>query len=55
MARKSRKNTGAAVEVPVQTSNNFVTAIYARLSIENSGKDDAAREKIVNHFKGMIY
>lgn len=40
MARKSRKNTGAVIEVPVQISNYFPTAIYVRLSIENSGKDD---------------
>lgn len=40
MARKSRKNTGAVIEAPVQTSNYFSTAIYVRLSIENSGKDD---------------
>lgn len=40
MARKSRKNTGAIVEAPVQESCYFATAIYVRLSIENSGKDD---------------
>lgn len=40
MARKSRKNTGAVIETSVQTSNYFSTAIYVRLSIENSGKDD---------------
>lgn len=40
MARKSRKNTGAVIETPVQTGNYFSTAIYVRLSIENSGKDD---------------
>lgn len=40
MARKSRKNTGAVIEAPVQISNYFLTAIYVRLSIENSGKDD---------------
>lgn len=40
MARKSRKNTGAVIEAPVQISNYFSTAIYVRLSIENSGKDD---------------
>lgn len=40
MARKSRKNTGDVIEIPVQTSNCFSTAIYVRLSIENSGKDD---------------
>lgn len=40
MARKSRKNTVAVIEAPVQISNYFSTAIYVRLSIENSGKDD---------------
>lgn len=40
MARKSRKTTGAVIEAPVQESNYFSTAIYVRLSIENSGKDD---------------
>ena len=40
MARKSRKNTGAVIEAPLQISNYFSTAIYVRLSIENSGKDD---------------
>jgi site-specific DNA recombinase len=40
MARKSRKTTGAVIETPVQENNYFSTAIYVRLSIENSGKDD---------------
>lgn len=40
MARKSRKTTGAVIEAPAQESNYFSTAIYVRLSIENSGKDD---------------
>lgn len=40
MARKSRKNTGAVIEAPAQASSYFSTAIYVRLSIENSGKDD---------------
>lgn len=40
MARKSRKTTGAVIEAPIQESNYFSTAIYVRLSIENSGKDD---------------
>lgn len=40
MARKSRKTTGAVIEAPVQENNYFSTAIYVRLSIENSGKDD---------------
>ncbi len=40
MARKSRKNTGTLTETSVQESSFYSTAIYARLSIENSGKDD---------------
>ena len=40
MARKSRKNIGAVIETPVQEGNYFSTAIYVRLSIENSGKND---------------
>lgn len=40
MARKSRKDTGAVIEAPAQGSSYFSTAIYVRLSIENSGKDD---------------
>lgn len=40
MARKSRKSTGPVIETPVQESNYSPTAIYVRLSIENSGKDD---------------
>ena len=40
MARKSRKKSGAIVETPVQESNYFATAVYVRLSIENSGKND---------------
>lgn len=40
MARKSRKTTGAVIEASVQESSCFSTAIYVRLSIENSGKDD---------------
>ena len=42
MARKSRKNTADALpahqKLPV--SQQYATAIYARLSVENSGKDD---------------
>ena len=42
MARKSRKNTAQSVKTPVDTAvRTFSTAIYVRLSIENSGKDDA--------------
>ena len=39
MGRKSRRNDAAPIIVdkPVEV---FPTAIYARLSIENSGKDD---------------
>lgn len=41
MARKSRKNQVAQVKVPDAPSvRTFSTAIYVRLSIENSGKDD---------------
>ena len=35
MARKSRKNT-ESVTAPVQESTFYATAIYVRLSIENS-------------------
>lgn len=40
MARKSRKTSGTVIEAPVVISNYYSTAIYVRLSIENSGKDD---------------
>lgn len=40
MARKSRKNIETAVAVPAAESNYYKTAVYVRLSIENSGKDD---------------
>ena len=41
MARKSRKNTAQTVKVPETTAvRTFSTAIYVRLSIVNSGKDD---------------
>src|SRR5574344_2038876 len=39
MARKSRKIQSEPQEI-VQPSQIFPTAIYARLSVENSGKDD---------------
>lgn len=39
MARKSRKKQAEPQEI-VQSSQIFPTAIYARLSVENSGKDD---------------
>lgn len=42
MARKSRKNQTAQVKIPdTAEARPFSTAIYVRLSIENSGKDDA--------------
>ena len=41
MARKSRKNTAQIVKASETTAvRTFSTAIYVRLSIENSGKDD---------------
>lgn len=41
MARKSRKNAALQVKMPEAPSiRSFSTAIYVRLSIENSGKDD---------------
>ena len=41
MARKSRKNTAQTARVSETTAvRTFSTAIYVRLSIENSGKDD---------------
>lgn len=40
MARKSRKNLETTAAVPVIESNYYKTAVYVRLSIENSGKDD---------------
>lgn len=41
MARKSRRNAGAAAPVTKNdTAEFYSTAIYARLSVENSGKDD---------------
>ena len=41
MARKSRKKTGSAVCVSTSPAvKPFSTAIYARLSVENSGKND---------------
>ena len=48
MARKSRKQV--AVEEPViesVASEVFPTAIYARLSVENSGKSEWKRENFV--------
>ena len=42
MARKSRKNAAQSVTAAADTGVRiFSTAIYVRLSIENSGKDDA--------------
>lgn len=40
MARKSRKNVEVIVETPIQENIYLDTAIYVRLSIENSGKND---------------
>ena len=40
MARKSRKNAQAVAEVSTAEMTVFNTAIYVRLSVENSGKDD---------------
>ena len=40
MARKSRKNIETAAAAPAVESNYYRTAVYVRLSIENSGKDD---------------
>lgn len=40
MARKSRKNLNTEKEIVVKESNLFPTAIYVRLSVENSGKAD---------------
>lgn len=41
MARKSRKNIGIAIETKPEAEGLCPTGIYVRLSIENSGKDDA--------------
>ena len=40
MARKSRKNAQAVAEVSTAEMTVFNTAVYVRLSVENSGKDD---------------
>lgn len=41
MARKSRRDVSTVAAVaPIECGNTYSTAIYARLSIENSGKDD---------------
>ena len=40
MGRKSRRKDAVENTVAVQTTEIFPTAIYARLSVENSGKDD---------------
>ncbi len=40
MARTSRKNITEKPVQAVSPSQVFPTAIYARLSVENSGKDD---------------
>ena len=40
MGRKSRRNNDTMPVIAVQNTDIFPTAIYARLSVENSGKDD---------------
>ena len=40
MARKSRKNAGMTAQAPATGIYRYRTAIYVRLSVENSGKDD---------------
>lgn len=40
MARKSRKNVNEVLPITSEDNNTFPTAIYVRLSIENSGKKD---------------
>ena len=40
MARKSRKGLADTIEVTKKPENVYQTAVYVRLSIENSGKDD---------------
>ena len=40
MARKSRKNIETTAAAPVIENSYYKTAVYVRLSIENSGKDD---------------
>ena len=40
MARKSRKGLADTIEVTKKPENVYRTAVYVRLSIENSGKDD---------------
>lgn len=40
MARKSKKNAAVNAECRAEQSSACMTAVYVRLSIENSGKDD---------------
>lgn len=40
MARKSRKLWGKVIDAPVSESSALSTAVYVRLSVENSGKKD---------------
>ena len=56
MGRKSRRNTDTTPVVAVQNTDIFPTAIYARLSVENSGKDDdgAAIENQIDVCKEYI-
>ena len=56
MGRKSRRNTDITPVVTAPATDIFPTAIYARLSVENSGKDDdgAAIENQIDVCKEYI-
>lgn len=56
MGRKSRRNNDTMPVIAVQNTDIFPTAIYARLSVENSGKDDdgAAIENQIDVCKEYI-
>ena len=56
MGRKSRRNTDITPVVTAPATGIFPTAIYARLSVENSGKDDdgAAIENQIDVCKEYI-
>ena len=56
MGRKSRRNTDITPAVTSPVTDIFPTAIYARLSVENSGKDDdgAAIENQIDVCKEYI-
>lgn len=47
MARKSRRTAAATPAIENIAAAYYPTAIYARLSVENSGKDDDG-ESIAN-------